>query len=613
MVKMYMKLNDVVTRVLDYVSSKCKTISGQDMPLVEGDMYSIFIEDFETDTDAYSRIYKILKDNNVIDESGFLSSELTQMYQLIDLGHFTTQLNFATVLPEKINMYGLARPDLIIEPVSVDKFAVSHLNAGSTKVELRDILAEEFTLPGKKRPQTKYLFSIGGHDIDLEEEPSVNEIYTVSNYNLDLLPKLLENPPSTQQVWVEVKSFLKKYIEMDEHNYDISTLFIFQSWLAPVMNAVFYLAIKAPFGGGKTTLGTSIASLCRHGYTVGNISAASLARGVEKRQGTVFADEIDQGSKASDEDAIWNVLRIGQKRSGGADVYERSTSEGKIQRFRVFGPKLFAVHSQVEEALAQRSISIVLYPANDQHFAIKNQFRFNHSKNLKTKLLAWYLHNGMYFLDKMKSAVITEVDDQFYFTSEVAKNAFDKTTISLKKIGLTPRNIEIAMIMFQVAEVMGEDIESSITRSIIFKMQEDEEFKNIGMLDILRENLIYWFDSIRESFPIEFSDPNGYICVPYEVIYKGFNGKLRRTGIQAVTTKQFRGLLRELAIDKDNMFRKVRLPSLSRVRGDDDKYENATSQRKSLRKCFVFGEDLCKILGIEVNKSEKKTLEDFGA
>ena len=598
-------IRDIVERVLkELIEKKAKTPTAEDVKITKGDIYDLFISEFGEDSQKYELVYQKLKEEGIIDESGFVDVTIAYLYRLLQRGHFDRPIFFESEVPKVISPFGVASPGMIIEPITSEKYVVSVPET----IAVCDVLSDEYIPKGKRKPViTKFIYF--GDDRIVISPVGFEELDVVTNYRDEVVfSRLEESAPDIDYLWKQVRNFFVTYVDMKPSDADICTLFVFQSWLAPALDSVFYLAIKAPFGGGKTTLGTAIASLCRHGYTVGNASPAAVARGIERRQGTVFFDEVDQGQKTDSENSLWNVLRIGQKRAGGADIYERVSEGGKVQRFNVFGPKVFAVHSNIEQALAQRSVSVVLYPTKNKDIPIKNLFRTGAVEYLKSEILLWYLKEGIPILQRLRDTKITEIDGKMFFSNDIARRAFDKVIEIYQGLGLSPRNIEIAMIMAQILEVLGIDAYDSVKEVLKLKMREDEEFRELGVLDVIRSVLTDKYETLATEHQ-NFFLHGSYIAVPYDLVYKTFNQKLKKLGLPSYSVHKFRGLLRELGVDKPDIFKKVKLPKL--VWNPDNREEEVVEGRKTLKMAFVFNEELCGILGVEV-KRFGKSLEEFG-
>lgn len=604
-----MKLIDVVEHFLENWEEKAKKVkdpTGKKVNFSQGDFYEIFLKLFENNLEESSLmhvseninyLYDKFKKEGILSPEGFPKISISYLYKLINKGHFDREIFLSWALPEQIPTSGHISPSLIIEPVNEGHYAYSYKNSEETKAKITQILASDITEYNKKKKKTINSIYIDGEEIKISPF-DVTEIGVITGYRFRTLNRLMENPPKVKTLWKEIKGFLKNYVDMQEHDYDIATLFIIQSWVFPVLQSVFYLQVKAPFGGGKTTLGTAVSSLCRHGYTVANASPASVARGIEARQSTVFFDEIDQGQKLDDDSSLWNVLRIGQKKTGGSDIYERVGPNGEIQRFRVFGPKIFAVHSQVEEALSQRSIPLILYPTDVGDLAIKNLFRDSEAITIKTKLLAWFLNDGLKVLSKLYDARINAVDGEYFFSNLISKKAFEKVTSIYKSMGLSPRNVELFLIMSLILEAIDIDIYDSVKHVLKVKMQEDEEFRDMGLQDIVRESIIDWYEKIKDNYASMFTNTDSFICVPYDGVFKSINRKLRSIGLPSITARKLRGVLRELSIDKPDVFKKVSLPKMV---WDRENGEQAT-QKRTTRRAFVFTPALCRVLGVEFKK-----------
>lgn len=594
-------LKDIVVGLADKISEvkHKKDETGQFVLIDEAILSEVLLD---KNQEEYAKILKLLEKVRLIDENKYLRPTLYETYKLCRLGHFngisvSSKLDF----PKEIPVLGFVNDRLIIEPVSKTKYAYSYIQNNEIKYGLTDLVSQEKYFGKSKTPKIEYFLYIGGQEISIPDEPHQADLDAIAGYDLSSLEGELQNKMDTKDLWSEVNKFIRNYLDLDEQMYDVATLFIFQSWLVPVMNSVFYLQIKGVFGGGKTTSGTTIASLCRHGYTSSNVTAPSVARSLEHRQGTVFIDEIDQTAR-DDEDSLYNVLRIGQKKVGGADVYERVMKDGKVRRFRVFGAKIFAVHSQIESALAQRSIPLTIYPTKKKNLAITNMYRDAPARIVRTKILAWYLQNGLIYLDRMKHSGISEIDGHFFFLSEYSRRAFEMTKRIYELFGLSARNTEITQLMSLVSEIIGVNVEGAMKEIIVSKMKEDEELRETGQLEVLRDVVIWWYERLVDDYGETFRNVDGYISIPSSFLFKSFNTRLKHMGFNTLNNHRFRGYLRELQIDDEESYKKIRLPMLSK---------EGASSRRTLKRALIMNEGTCKIFGLEVDKGERTKISDF--
>jgi hypothetical protein len=118
---------------------------------------------------------------------------------------------------------------------------------------------------------------------------------------------------------------------------------------------VFCLGIKGEYCGGKTVTGEATVSTCRHGYLTGNLSPPFVAGSIQNQKLTLMVDELDSISGTKDSD-FNSVFRQGYRRGVRYNRVNPDTLE--TESYLIFGSKLFTVHSDMEETLQTRTVSI---------------------------------------------------------------------------------------------------------------------------------------------------------------------------------------------------------------------------------------------------------------
>lgn len=128
--------------------------------------------------------------------------------------------------------------------------------------------------------------------------------------------------------------------------------------LLDCFDAVAYLTFTSPTPGcGKTRTLELIEFLCWNPLRTGNISESALFRAISKFSPTLLFDEAEIISgKGERADMLRGILNAGNRRD--SFTYRCAGPSHEIDRFSVFGPKVFAAIGHVPRTLADRSICV---------------------------------------------------------------------------------------------------------------------------------------------------------------------------------------------------------------------------------------------------------------
>jgi len=375
------------------------------------------------------------------------------------------------------------------------------------------------------------------------------------------------------EIFCELKSTLKVcYDFMNEVDYDIAAMFIFQSWFYDLLDAVFYVDIRSKMGGGKTLLLELFKGLCKNGVLANDISLAAIPRIIDKYGCTLLIDEIDSMGKKDEE--IFKVLRAGYKKGNKYIRCKPKTFED--ESFDVYSAKAFNYRSDIPDDLKNRSIPINTNKSADFRLPLISLYKRQYLIPIYQKIWMFYMNNKISLeikvneskrvlvnkdidIDKVRLMPISRSLSYsriafFYqnlftlFTKDELNELLDEDFegwFTKLFANISGRNIELYAIILHLSAMLGINLVNDFKKV----MEEKEEFENYDETDlksVLREILSarYWEAPYSSS---------GMKYVPYRDIAKEFIRKVHDEYGFKPSTHEMKKQLRELGfVDKVN-------------------------------------------------------------
>ena len=396
-----------------------------------------------------------------------------------------------------------------------------------------------------------------------------------------------------KQLWQYTQVYFKTFLDFPhDYEYSIATLFVVESWLTELLPVVFYLMVKGEFGGGKTVTAEAITAICRHGYETGNLSPPFVARSIESQKLTMFVDELDSVAGTKDSD-LYSIFRQGYRRSGTYSRIHPETLEP--ESFKVFGSKLFTVHTEIEQALQTRTIPTHIRETANVEYPVVNMDVTGFSDFLHAEYFFWYLDNVLTLrnnkLETLDALTVLNSENSVAPVAQVAllsrrvhsnidvdseatkirKAMFERKVAPLKQgqlgqLGqLTGRNTELGFLCFTFSNLVGIELDKEIMLTFAQKMVEEGERTEIGFLGTLRDILrdIY----LQKQHDQDFITETGLVKVSNMEVYNEFNKKLKEEYGAGVSPHKFKEYLTEFgftdAINRKKM--KIKLPDSEEI------------------------------------------------
>src|SRR5215472_6403571 len=171
-------------------------------------------------------------------------------------------------------------------------------------------------------------------------------------------PDKFDEPIDGNALLNQVSQFIGRYLQCSEHQRTVLALWVLHTHITTAAQVTPYLAIQsAQKQSGKTLCLQLLSLLCADPALTSGFTANTLTRRIDGPISTILLDECQAtvGTRSrSKAPALRAILASGYHSGPG---YTDATHERNT-----FSPKAFAGMGQLPEALADRSISIILEP-----------------------------------------------------------------------------------------------------------------------------------------------------------------------------------------------------------------------------------------------------------
>jgi hypothetical protein len=221
------------------------------------------------------------------------------------------------------------------------------------------------------------------------------------------LPTKTEKYTSIEQLELDIKSFIGKWLDIPEEHLQYATWNIIKSWNYDRFRTVNYLRAIGDTGQGKSRYLRTLGFLhYKPIITSGATTSAPLFRIIEKWRGTMLIDEFDL--RQSDESVeIIKIINLGFEKDNS--IMRCETNNPKlINFFDPYCPKLIVSRKPFDDkATESRCFTITMEGTERKDIPLElNEEFFKEAQILRNKLLLWRFKNYFHIdLDK-----ISEID-----------------------------------------------------------------------------------------------------------------------------------------------------------------------------------------------------------
>jgi len=407
--------------------------------------------------------------------------------------------------------------------------------------------------------------------------------------------------------------YLRTFLDFPhEFEFSVVQLFIQQSWLIEILPVAFYIGVKGEFGGGKTVTGEAVMLVCRHGYLTGNLSPPFVARSIEKQKLTLMVDELDSITGTRDSD-LNGIFRQGYRRGVKYSRVNPDTLETEC--YDIFGPKLFTVHSEIEEALQTRTVPVHVRETGRPEYPIANLDKVTFARQVYTENFLWYLDNILHFRDNDMHTVnsltggsldlldtldpTAQGQDVSAQAKKVRETLFEakKQLLQEGQVGqvcqVAGRNVELMYMCFVLSNLTKTECDRDIVETFNQKLTEEAERSEVGYAGVLRDVLCRLWNE-KNGQP-DYMTGDGLVKISNKEVYEEFNMKLKKERGQGVSPATFKGYMLEFGFTDALNRVKLEVPI------PDDPEPKA-------RLCNIFTDRVLRKLGVETQSRNMGSL-----
>jgi len=377
--------------------------------------------------------------------------------------------------------------------------------------------------------------------------------------------------------------------------------------------------VKGEFGGGKSVTAEAICEICRHGYETGNLSPPFVARAIETQKLTLYVDELDSVAGKQDSD-LYSIFRQGYRRGSSYSRINPDTLEP--ESYQIFNPKLYTVHSDIEQALQTRTLPLHIRETANCEYPIINMEKSSFSKRLYAEYFLWYLNNALKLRDNQLEKLdalnllsnpqldTLDILDQFNkgaipsengenvdkLSSDTRKAMYNRKVALLQKRQVSQvnqvagRNVELAYLCFTLSNVIGINIDDTIKKTFDQKLIEEGERTEIGYLGTLKDVLIKTYTE-KKDLP-NYKTETGEVAVSNKELYELFNKTLKDEKLEGISPHKFKEYLIEFGFTDALNRKKLEVP----IPEDPE---------KKSRLCNIFTDRVLRKIGIKEEEKEK--------
>lgn len=491
---------------------------------------------------------------------------------------------------------------ILIENIDGNNFAYNCMGyKGIASVQKLNLNQDS---PTAKKPKWGYSLHVeipdNSFSFDFEGKPA-KPIYFVPDIGrISAFVNGEIEPRSFPEIFKDIKKAINVFFEFrQEHDASIVALRIAQSWIVPVLDSVFYLAIDSTAGAGKTTLLEIMHNLARHGFLAGNTSGASVPRLKELYDLDLFIDEIDELNPASESDLV-GLIRKGQRRGNHYVRLNKQTLSPET--FDAFGCYAFSFRGELEDALMSRTFPIHTPVSAITQLPVINLLRKKYVQPLAEELFFWYMDNlfscskcsasrrsyaviGGLGFGLSENESVEDLRNKLY--SEALSGFSENQKMLLAR--LVGRNIELGFVALDISNSLDFDLFQEL--SVVLKnKQESENLPDQFYLNELMELMRDVLESTLEGdMALELSkgDFYGFKYYSKNRLFKKFIDRMKRQNSPTIGTPKFNSLLKDAGF----------------IEG-----YNMKNQRfgKNAEKCLIFDRAILKKLGIEEEGEQKR-------
>lgn len=202
----------------------------------------------------------------------------------------------------------------------------------------------------------------------------------------------------------EVKAFLKQSVWLPyDYDYDLLTLLVPITFAQAIFQSVPMVLVVGPAGSGKSALGRAMTQICANAASVGQISAAGVARLIHETKGFVTLDDLESIGNRSGRDApqfneLIQALKLSYNKETSWKIWTDVKRGMRVERLNFFGVKMINNTTGADNILGSRMLRVQTrkIPADLQSIlGVRDNFDLHRLNKLRDEFHTWTFENVM--------------------------------------------------------------------------------------------------------------------------------------------------------------------------------------------------------------------------
>ena len=162
----------------------------------------------------------------------------------------------------------------------------------------------------------------------------------------------------------EINTYLRQSIWLPyECDYEMLTLLVPVTYAQAIFQSVPMILVVGPAGSGKSALGRAMARICANAASVGQASAAGVARLIHETKGFVVMDDLESVGTRSSKDVpqfneLIQALKLSYNKETSWKIWTDVSRGMRVERLNFFGVKMINNTMGADNILGSRMLRV---------------------------------------------------------------------------------------------------------------------------------------------------------------------------------------------------------------------------------------------------------------
>jgi hypothetical protein len=200
----------------------------------------------------------------------------------------------------------------------------------------------------------------------------------------------------------DVENYLRRFVWLPcDSDYALLTLLVPVTYAQAVFQSVPMILVTGPPGSGKSALGRAMCLLCANAVTVGQASAASVARLIHETKGFVVMDDLESVGRRCGKDSpqfseLVQALKLSYSKETSWKIWTNVGRGMKVERLNFFGVKMINNTSGADGILGSRMLHVQMRAVPEslrERFGLIEQDDLGALNSIRDELHTWIFEN----------------------------------------------------------------------------------------------------------------------------------------------------------------------------------------------------------------------------